>query len=93
MGSAESPGPAAWRTGRYVGAMPTILDRDTTVELLREEYHHLADVCTPLDAAQWDTPTCLPGWTVRDVLSHVIGVEAGLLGDAAPPSTSPTSPT
>jgi uncharacterized protein (TIGR03083 family) len=64
--------------------MPTILDKDSTVALLREEYRQLADVCTPLDAAQWDTPTCLPGWTVRDVLSHVIGVEAGLLGEPAP---------
>ena len=64
--------------------MPTILDKDATVALLREEFRQLADVCAPLDATQWDTPTCLPGWSVRDVLSHVIGVEAGLLGEAAP---------
>jgi len=70
--------------GRYGGAMPTFLDKDETVALLREEYRQLADVCASLDAAQWDTPTCLPGWTVRDVLSHVIGVEAGLLGEPAP---------
>jgi uncharacterized protein (TIGR03083 family) len=64
--------------------MPTILDKDATVALLREEYRQIAELCAPLGAAQWDTPTCLPGWTVRDVLSHVIGVEAGLLGEAAP---------
>jgi uncharacterized protein (TIGR03083 family) len=65
--------------------MPTILDKDATVALLREEFRQLTAVCTPLDADGWDTPTCLPGWTVRDVLSHVIGVEAGLLGEPAPP--------
>ena len=37
-----------------------------------------------LDAAAWDTPTCLPGWSVRDVFSHVIGAEAMLLGEPAP---------
>ena len=38
----------------------------------------------PLVPDQWDTPTCLPGWSVRDVLSHVIGAEAALLGEPAP---------
>ena len=71
-------------TGRYGGAMPTILDKDATVALLREEYRQLTDICAPLDAVQWDTPSCLPGWTVRDVVSHIIGVEAGLLGEAVP---------
>ena len=64
--------------------MPTILDKVATVELLREEFRQLTDLCAELDAAQWDTPTCLPGWSVRDVLSHVIGVAAGLLGEPAP---------
>jgi len=64
--------------------MPTILDRDATVGLLREEFDQWTGLCAGLDAAQWDTPTCLPGWTVRDVTSHVIGVEAGLLGEPTP---------
>jgi uncharacterized protein (TIGR03083 family) len=64
--------------------MPTILDKTSTVELLREEFRQLAAVSEPLDATQWDTPTCLPGWSVRDVMSHIIGVESGLLGDSAP---------
>ena len=64
--------------------MPTYLDKDATVDLLREEFHQLTEVCAPLDEAAWDTPTCLPGWTVRDVVGHVVGVEAGLLGEPAP---------
>jgi uncharacterized protein (TIGR03083 family) len=67
-----------------VGAVPTIVDKQATVDLLREEFRALEDLCAPLDAAQWDTPTSLPGWTVRDALSHVIGVEASLLGEPAP---------
>ena len=41
-------------TGRYGGAMPTILDKDATVALLREEYRQLTDLCALLDAVQWD---------------------------------------
>ena len=28
----------------------------------------------------WDAPTPLPGWQVRDVLAHIAGTEAMLLG-------------
>ncbi len=64
--------------------MATILDKTATVGLLRGEFAQLTGLCAGLDAAQWDTSTCLPGWTVRDVVSHVIGTEAGLLGEPAP---------
>jgi len=64
--------------------MATIVDKQATVDLLRTEFTQLAELGASLDDAQWDTPTCLPGWSVRDVLSHVIGTEAGLLGEPAP---------
>ena len=35
-------------------------------ELLRADWAALDEVCTPLTDEQWATPTCLPGWTVRD---------------------------
>jgi uncharacterized protein (TIGR03083 family) len=35
-------------------------------------------------AAKWDLPTECPGWTVRDQISHLIGVERLLLGDPEP---------
>jgi len=72
------------RADRYGWEMPTIVDKDAAVDLLRREYRALADLCADLTPQQWDTPTCLPGWTVRDVLSHVIGTEAGLMGETAP---------
>ncbi|MGD0882578.1 MAG: maleylpyruvate isomerase family mycothiol-dependent enzyme [Acidimicrobiales bacterium] len=64
--------------------MPTYVDKQATVELLGNEYRQIARLCAPLTPEEWDTPTCLPGWSVRDVVSHVIGVEAGLLGEPLP---------
>ena len=32
----------------------------------------------------WDRPTECPGWTVKDQLSHLVGIELDLLGDPAP---------
>jgi len=54
------------------------------VALLRQEYRAIADLCDQLDPGQWEVPTSLPGWSVRDVVSHVIGAEAMLLGEPAP---------
>lgn len=34
------------------------------------------------DPSDFDTPTECPGWTVKDLLSHVVGAERGLLPDA-----------
>ena len=64
--------------------MPTFVDKEQAVGRLRAEYGALASLCSALSEAQWDVPTCLPGWTVRDVLSHVIGAESMLAGDPPP---------
>jgi len=69
---------------RYGWIMATIVDKEAAVDLLRHEYAALAEVCADLSPGQWDAPTALPGWSVRDALSHVIGAEAMLLGDPAP---------
>lgn len=39
-----------------------------------------------LDATEWDMPSECPGWSVRDLVSHLIGIERTLLGEAAPPA-------
>jgi uncharacterized protein (TIGR03083 family) len=38
-----------------------------------------------LPDSEWSRPTDLPGWTVQDVISHVAGVEADLLGRPSHP--------
>ena len=41
--------------------------------------------------AEWDLPSECPGWTVRDVLSHMVGTELSLLGEPAPDPLSTPS--
>ena len=64
--------------------MPIVLDKREIVDRLGGEFRALAALCSTLTEAQWEVATCLPGWTVRDVLSHVIGTEATLSGEPAP---------
>lgn len=64
--------------------MPTIVDRDLTVRLLTEQFAALDDLYSGLSDEQWELPTCLPGWSVRDQLTHLLGTEASLLGEPMP---------
>lgn len=64
--------------------MPTIVNRDQTVAVLRQTWAAIDELCTGLDAVDYATPTCLPGWTVQDQLSHITGTEQMLLGQPAP---------
>ncbi|MCX2968069.1 MULTISPECIES: maleylpyruvate isomerase family mycothiol-dependent enzyme [Streptomyces] len=43
----------------------------------------------PLPESGWNRATACPGWSVRDVVSHVIGLECELLGDPRPIHTLP----
>ena len=53
-------------------------------EALGETWDSLADATHELSAAQWALPTECPGWDVKDQLSHVIGIERSLMGEASP---------
>lgn len=64
--------------------MATIVDRDLTVRLLTEEFSALDDLYSGLTDEQWARPTSLPGWSVRDQLTHLLGTEASLLGEPMP---------
>lgn len=64
--------------------MGTVVDREVVVTLLRRELEALAELCGGFDEVTFDRPTCLPGWSVKDVLSHVIGTETMLLGEPTP---------
>jgi uncharacterized protein (TIGR03083 family) len=46
----------------------------------------VAEASAGLTDAEWDAATDCPGWTVRDQVSHLIGIERLLLGDPAPPA-------
>jgi uncharacterized protein (TIGR03083 family) len=61
------------------------MNREPTVNHLVEVWTSVAQACDGLGAGQWELATDCPGWTVRDQLSHLIGVERMLLGEAPPP--------
>jgi uncharacterized protein (TIGR03083 family) len=44
----------------------------------------ISELVTPLVEGEWNRATACPGWSVRDVVSHVIGVECEMLGDPRP---------
>ena len=69
-------------------AVATIVDRDRTVALLRGEFEALSYFCRTLTPDQWSAPSSLPGWTLHDVLAHIVGTESMLSGTEAPAATS-----
>ncbi len=54
------------------------------IEVLRGEWASFTDLVTGIGDDEWAQPTALPGWSVQDNVSHVIGIECMLLGDPAP---------
>ncbi|MFI1091647.1 maleylpyruvate isomerase family mycothiol-dependent enzyme [Streptomyces sp. NPDC020917] len=48
------------------------------------------DLVSPLAEGEWNRPTECPYWSVRDVVSHIIGFECELLGDPRPIHTLPS---
>jgi len=52
----------------------------TTIDTLVDCFHALSALGSGLTEAEWKTPTDLPGWTVQDNLSHLVGIERMLQG-------------
>jgi uncharacterized protein (TIGR03083 family) len=62
----------------------TTVDRDRIVAALDEVWDALVSLAAELDHEDWERPTACPGWAVRDHYSHVLGIEAMLLGRDRP---------
>ncbi|MEI2774637.1 MAG: maleylpyruvate isomerase family mycothiol-dependent enzyme [Tetrasphaera sp.] len=45
------------------------------VDLAADERAELAELLASLPADEWERPTALPGWSVRDIAAHVISYE------------------
>jgi uncharacterized protein (TIGR03083 family) len=60
-------------------------EQDRVVTLLGGEWAIIADLLDKLDDEQWSAQA-LPGWTVHDVLAHLIGTERMLAGTEHPPA-------
>ncbi|MGW6981354.1 maleylpyruvate isomerase family mycothiol-dependent enzyme [Streptomyces sp. NPDC054932] len=44
----------------------------------------ISELVLPLSEGEWNRATPCPGWSVRDVVSHIIGIECEQLGDPRP---------
>ncbi len=64
--------------------MPTTVAIGPMVDLLAGEFAAIDALVADLDEEQFARPTCLPGWTVKDQLAHVMGTERMLEGEPAP---------
>ena len=53
------------------------------IDALEQTFQHADGVIGNVRADQYDDPTPCPDWAVRDLLSHTIGVVAGLGAAAA----------
>ncbi|MFD3747694.1 maleylpyruvate isomerase N-terminal domain-containing protein [Nocardia sp. NPDC058633] len=65
--------------------------REQLTDLLAEQWEAIALLVTDLDEKAWRRPSPLPGWTLFDVVAHVIGTESWLLGQT-PPAHDPLRP-
>lgn len=58
----------------------TVLPVTPIVAALVDEWSALGKLATSLTDEQWSAPSVLPGWTVADILAHIIGTESLLAG-------------
>lgn len=61
-----------------------MLDKADVLAGLFASWDSIDALLAELSESDWATPTSLPGWTVSDVVAHLIGTESMLLGIAAP---------
>jgi uncharacterized protein (TIGR03083 family) len=58
--------------------------QEETVAVLAEEWEAIASLGAELPPTEWSLPSECPGWTVRDLVAHMIGTERSLLGEPEP---------
>ena len=64
-------------------------NREVVVDHLAEVWSSVGTACQGLGEEQWELGTDCPGWSVKDQLSHLIGIELMLLGESAPSPPDP----
>jgi len=62
-----------------------------TIETLEQCWHSISSLGVALTEAEWKTATDLPGWSVQDNLSHLIGIERMMQGLAATEHRAPAT--
>lgn len=62
------------------------LTRELLGDGLRQQWAALDALLASLPGEAWRQPSFLPGWTIQDIVAHVIGTEAWLVHEPDPPS-------
>jgi len=62
----------------------TTLDKSDVLEGLFAEWDDIDELAGGLTDSEWQAATPLPGWSVHDVVAHVIGTESMLQGVGTP---------
>ncbi len=62
-----------------------MIEKDTVVPMLVAEWAAIDELLASLRPDQWALPTALPAWSVQDNVSHILGTECALAGQAPPP--------
>jgi uncharacterized protein (TIGR03083 family) len=60
------------------------MPKDRIVDALTSEWDAIAELMDGRPEGEWALASTLPGWTVQDVMSHMIGTELMLSGETAP---------
>jgi len=64
--------------------MASNIPKDRTVAALGEVWASLGELLGDLTDEQWRLSSPLPGWSVQDNVSHIVGTEAMLAGEPGP---------
>ena len=68
------------------------MTRDDIVQALDDVWGSLATIGATLSDDEWERPSRLAGWSVKDLYAHVLGTEAMLLGRPQPTVDVPDAP-
>lgn len=60
--------------------MVTRVPRQPVIDALREEWATIDTLVSGLSDEQWSSPSILPGWTIADIVAHIVGTEWSLTG-------------
>ena len=67
-------------------------DPGVLVDALEHTWASVVAICEPLGAREWALPTDCPGWSVKDIVAHLAGIERTLQGHPQPAHELPDYP-
>ena len=65
------------------------MDYEWIIDTLESTWGDLDRYLSPRPEPDFDTPTALPGWSVRDLVAHLVGLSRVVLGEPVPTHVGP----